>query len=63
MTAFTNARWRKSSFSVGDVDQCVELASALGLIGVRDSKSPPSDAVLVFGRREFVRFAARIKRS
>lgn len=36
----TDARWRKSSHSSGSGDDCVEVAAAPGVVGVRDSKDP-----------------------
>jgi hypothetical protein len=39
-TDLSSARWRKSSHSGGNSGQCVEVAKASGLVGVRDSKSP-----------------------
>ncbi|NEA29613.1 DUF397 domain-containing protein [Actinomadura bangladeshensis] len=40
MTDFSPAQWRKSSYSGGQSGQCVEVARASGLVGVRDSKDP-----------------------
>lgn len=40
MNAFTEAVWRKSSYSGGDHGSCVELASMPGAVGIRDSKNP-----------------------
>lgn len=37
---FSQATWRKSSRSMGQNDQCVELTVASGHIGIRDSKHP-----------------------
>ena len=37
---FTQATWRKSSHSSTQTDQCVELATTSGHIGIRDSKHP-----------------------
>lgn len=39
-TDFSSADWRKSSHSGGASGQCVEVAEASGLVGVRDSKFP-----------------------
>ncbi|NEA29612.1 DUF397 domain-containing protein [Actinomadura bangladeshensis] len=39
-TDLSSAHWRKSSHSGGNSGQCVEVAKASGLVGVRDSKSP-----------------------
>lgn len=36
----TDMAWRKSNHSNGTSGNCVELASAGGLIGLRDSKHP-----------------------
>jgi len=46
---FTNATWRKSSRSMGQTDQCVELAAASGHIGIRDSKHPALPALVITG--------------
>ncbi|WP_018654150.1 DUF397 domain-containing protein [Actinomadura flavalba] len=35
---FTNATWRKSSHSMAQNDQCVEIATAFGYVSIRDSK-------------------------
>lgn len=37
---FSSAHWRKSSRSGGESGQCVGVAKASPLIGVRDSKDP-----------------------
>jgi hypothetical protein len=37
---FGQANWRKSSHSSTQTDQCVEVTSVAGWIGVRDSKNP-----------------------
>lgn len=34
----TGMNWRKASYSTGGATNCVEVASALGAIGVRDTK-------------------------
>ncbi|MES9542476.1 DUF397 domain-containing protein [Actinomadura sp. NPDC000600] len=34
------ARWRKSSRSSSQTQECVEAAAAAGLVAVRDSKDP-----------------------
>ncbi|GLW08425.1 DUF397 domain-containing protein [Microtetraspora sp. NBRC 13810] len=48
MTAeLTHACWRRSSHS-GDAGNCVEVAEADGVIGVRDSKMPGGE-ILTFG--------------
>ncbi|MFF5109647.1 DUF397 domain-containing protein [Streptosporangium sp. NPDC000509] len=44
----TSAAWRKSSYSGGSSDNCVEVAMNLpGLVAVRDSKDP-SGPMLTF---------------
>ncbi|GAA3849835.1 hypothetical protein GCM10022243_14690 [Saccharothrix violaceirubra] len=35
-----DGRWRKSSHSVGNPEQCVEVAATLGVRAIRDSKDP-----------------------
>ena len=39
-TGLSSVHWRKSSRSGGESGQCVEVAKASGLVGVRDSKNP-----------------------
>lgn len=41
----TGATWRKSSHSNNGGADCVELARAGGIIGVRDSKNPHGDTL------------------
>lgn len=44
------AAWRKSSYSDGGEDNCVEVADGYaGLLPVRDSKAAADSGVLVFG--------------
>ncbi|MEV6752189.1 DUF397 domain-containing protein [Streptomyces sp. NPDC051214] len=44
----SNARWRKSTYSDGDGDNCVEVADGLtGSVPVRDSKDPQGPALLI----------------
>ncbi|MFD0857320.1 DUF397 domain-containing protein [Actinomadura adrarensis] len=38
-TGSTFTQWRKSSYSGGESGQCVEVAQAPGLVGIRDSKN------------------------
>jgi hypothetical protein len=52
------ASWRKSSYSYET--NCVEVGSAPGLVGVRDSKDPNS-AVLLFGCRSWTTFLVGLK--
>ncbi|MET9531171.1 DUF397 domain-containing protein [Streptomyces sp. NPDC006649] len=43
------ATWRKSSYSDGGDNNCVEVADDFpGIIPVRDSKAAPTGAALVF---------------
>ncbi|REE95460.1 uncharacterized protein DUF397 [Thermomonospora umbrina] len=37
---FKDVPWRRSSYSQGLDQNCVELANVKGVIGVRDSKDP-----------------------
>ncbi|SDC72761.1 DUF397 domain-containing protein [Actinokineospora iranica] len=41
------ARWRKSSRSVGNPEQCVEVAYLDSAVAVRDSKNPTGPVMLV----------------
>ncbi|GAB3277897.1 hypothetical protein GCM10027589_03800 [Actinocorallia lasiicapitis] len=64
MAEFSGEGWRKSSYSDDGIGSaCVEVAVGSGRVGVRDSKRPEGGPVLVFGRREFARFAGGVKRS
>jgi hypothetical protein len=54
-------RWRKSSHSGGNGGECVELASAPGVVAVRDSKDPDGPKLLV-GREEFAALVTSLKR-
>ncbi|MFE2297480.1 DUF397 domain-containing protein [Streptomyces sp. NPDC059445] len=52
--------WFKSSYSAGDGGQCVEVATGIGTIHVRDSKDTTRAALTVEPRAwaAFVEFAA-----
>lgn len=56
----SRATWRKASRSHDDGDQCVEVASVLDVIAVRDSKDPDGLKILV-DRRDFRHFAGILK--
>ncbi|MGW1465621.1 DUF397 domain-containing protein [Streptomyces sp. NPDC002308] len=54
--------WRKSSYSDGGDNNCLEVADDFpGLVPVRDSKNPTGPALLVTATAwaEFVAFAAQ----
>ncbi|TDC62687.1 DUF397 domain-containing protein [Actinomadura sp. GC306] len=53
-------RWRKSSSSSSQGDNCVEVAELDGVIGIRDSKDPGPK--LVLPREEFTALVATLKR-
>ncbi|HEX6341259.1 DUF397 domain-containing protein [Umezawaea sp.] len=53
------AVWRKSSYSGGNGGECVELAFAEHVIGVRDSKNPK--VALAFGRTEMDLFLRNLR--
>jgi hypothetical protein len=55
---FTN--WRKSSKSLHRPEQCIEVGSAPGLTGVRDSKDREGD-LLTFPNQRWSDFLAAIK--
>jgi hypothetical protein len=42
----TSQNWRKSSYSGGQGGECVEVASAPGLIAIRDTKDQGAGPVL-----------------
>ncbi len=54
------ARWRKSSLSGPNCDNCVEVASVDGGVLLRDSKNPQGP-VLVFTRGEWDAFVGGTK--
>jgi len=42
-----NTRWRKSSYSGANANDCVELDRHPGHTGIRDSKSPTTDHLTI----------------
>ncbi|SFT49017.1 protein of unknown function [Actinopolyspora lacussalsi subsp. righensis] len=52
--------WRKSSHSDPERD-CVEVASALDVVGVRDSKRGDASPVLVFDPLRWREFVAALR--
>lgn len=52
--------WRKSSYSGANGGQCIEVATAPGMILVRDSKDTDGPE-LAFGRETWSAFAAKVK--
>lgn len=57
------ATWRKSSYSAGTSDECVEVSDGLpGLVPVRDSKNP-AGGVLVFQAAAWSRFLGGVRRT
>jgi uncharacterized protein DUF397 len=45
-------RWRRSSYSVGNPEQCVEAALTTKTVFLRDSKNPDGP-VLMFSHEDF----------
>ena len=57
----STAAWRKSSYSDGGDNNCVEVADGyVGLVPVRDSKIPDG-ALLVFGATSWASFLTQVK--
>ena len=54
--------WRKSSYSGSNGGNCIEVATTLNKIGVRDSKDQHSP-VLAFGIQDWQRFINQVKES
>jgi hypothetical protein len=58
---FTAAVWRKSSYSEGGANDCVEVAdNCSGVVPVRDSKLS-AGPVIVFGAGSWSSFLAGVK--
>ncbi|MEU7556717.1 DUF397 domain-containing protein [Streptomyces eurythermus] len=59
----TAAVWRKSSYSGGGANDCVEVADGYpGVVPVRDSKVPAGSA-LIFGTSSWSAFVHGVKES
>ncbi len=56
----SNSMWRKSSYSGGAGNECVELAVSTDDVGVRDSKNPRA-AMLRFKRATFGSFIDELR--
>jgi hypothetical protein len=56
-----NLSWRKSSYSNGGSDNCVEAAHALGAVLIRDTKNNGTGPVLRLTLGEWCRFTAAIR--
>jgi hypothetical protein len=57
----TIAVWRKSSYSDGGDNNCIEVADGYpGMVPVRDSKAPDG-GVLVFGTSSWSEFVGAVK--
>lgn len=56
----SSAHWRKSSYSSGGGNQCVEVATLLGAVAVRDSNDPHGP-VHLFDPAAFRDLISRIK--
>ena len=57
----TSDNWRKSSYSGGSGGQCVEVASAPGLVAIRDTKDQGSGPVLRITAEAWKTFTNGIK--
>ncbi|WP_405448153.1 DUF397 domain-containing protein [Streptomyces achromogenes] len=59
----STATWRKSSYSEGGDNDCVEVADGyLGVVPVRDSKVPAGNP-LIFGTASWSAFVTGVKES
>lgn len=58
--ALSRAQWRKSSYSAGQ-NNCVEIATADGWVGVRDSKLGEASPILTFTPAEWAAFTAGVR--
>ncbi|MET8156731.1 DUF397 domain-containing protein [Sphaerisporangium sp. NPDC005289] len=52
--------WRKSSYSTGQGENCVEVARMDSHVAVRDSKCPDGP-ILILRRQEWSAFLSKIK--
>jgi hypothetical protein len=58
----STAVWRKSSYSEGGANDCVEVADGYpGIVPVRDSKIPDDGQILVFGTTSWTSFLTGVK--
>ena len=55
--------WRKSSYSGNNGGNCVEVAAAVQVIAVRDTKQDGTGPVLRFAPEAWRRFADQVRRS
>ncbi|WP_051711721.1 DUF397 domain-containing protein [Spirillospora albida] len=60
MTENPAVRWRKSSHSNSDIEECVEVAQAQQVVAVRDSKDPDGP-VLTFAPHAWTALICAIK--
>ena len=58
----TPPAWRKSSYSGSSGDNCIETASQLGTVAVRDTKDP-SGPQLTFAAGNWDRFLSRVRQA
>jgi hypothetical protein len=58
----TPPAWRKSSYSGSSGDNCVEAATRLGTVAIRDTKDP-SGTQLAIRPTTWLAFTRRIKRA
>jgi hypothetical protein len=57
----TNAQWRKSSYSTGGGSNCVLVAAAGRMVGVRDSKQGKHGTVLLLSRDSWQHLTSVLK--
>ncbi|EOD68386.1 DUF397 domain-containing protein [Amycolatopsis vancoresmycina] len=60
MSPRTLTGWRKSSHSHFEENACVEVGTAPGLVGVRDTKQAAPRSVLVYSPHAFAAFLAQL---
>jgi Domain of unknown function (DUF397) len=60
VAALQGARWSKSSYSMPEANQCIEVAAAGGIVAVRDSKDPQGPA-LAFAPAAFAAFVDAVR--